>query len=100
MKSTPSRPGSPARSGGSRTPATRSAGRPVSAAARAASAQRTQDFVRGVVTEMRRVTWPSRDEWVGATLLTIALVVGVGLFTAGCDWLFGVLFTWLTGGAR
>jgi preprotein translocase subunit SecE len=67
---------------------------------RAANAMRTQDFVRGVATEMRRVTWPTREEWVAATLLTIALVVGVGLFTYACDLLFGYLFGWLTGGSR
>ena len=43
------------------------------------------DFVRGVITELRRVTWPTRDEWVSATVLTIALVVGIGLFTWALD---------------
>ena len=100
MKSTPSRSGTPARAGGSRTPAARPTNRPATAAQRAASAQRTQDFIRGVITEMRRVTWPSREEWISATLLTIALVVGVGIFTAACDWVFGLLFTWLSGGTR
>ncbi len=45
--------------------------------------------MRGVIAEMRRVTWPSREEWIAATLLTIALVVGVGVFTYLCDLLFG-----------
>jgi preprotein translocase SecE subunit len=80
MKPTPSRPQTPAQ--------------------RAANAQRTRDFVRGVATEMRRVTWPTREEWIAATLLTIALVVAVGLFTSACDWIFAQLFTLLTAGAR
>jgi preprotein translocase SecE subunit len=50
------------------------------------------DFVRGVITELRRVTWPTRDEWMSATILTIGLVVGIGLFTWGLDQLFGWLF--------
>jgi preprotein translocase subunit SecE len=91
MKSTPSRPGAPTR------PA---ATRPQTPAQRAANAQRTRDFVRGVATEMRRVTWPTREEWIAATLLTIALVVAVGLFTSACDWIFAMLFSWLTQGAR
>jgi preprotein translocase subunit SecE len=99
MKSNPSRPGTPARAG-HRTPAARTPSRPATAAQRAASAQRTQEFIRGVIAEMRRVTWPSREEWISATLLTLALVIGVGVFTAACDWIFGQLFTWLTGGAR
>ncbi len=101
MKSNP-RSGAPSRSGTSRTPAARPpANRPaVTTAQRAASAQRTQDFVRGVVAEMKRVTWPTREEWIAATMLTIALVVGVGVFTAVADWVFGIVFGWLTGGTR
>ncbi len=53
------------------------------------------DFVRGVITELRRVTWPTRDEWVSATVLTIALVVGIGLFTYLLDQAFGLLFQWI-----
>ncbi len=52
-----------------------------------------QDFVRGVIAEMRRVTWPTREEWMSATILTIVLVVGVGLFTFVLDQLFGWLFS-------
>jgi preprotein translocase subunit SecE len=83
------------------TPGRQPAKRPtVTPAQRAANAARTQDFVRGVITEMRRVTWPTREEWIAATLLTIALVVGVGVFTSLCDQLFGFVFGWLTGGSR
>ena len=38
---------------------------------------------------MKRVTWPTRDEWVSATVLTIALVIGIGLFTFALDQAFG-----------
>ncbi|MHB8141959.1 MAG: preprotein translocase subunit SecE [Vulcanimicrobiaceae bacterium] len=62
---------------------------------RPASAVRTQDFVRGVIAEMRRVTWPTRDEWVSATILTIVLVVAIGAYTYVIDLLFGNLFTLL-----
>ena len=51
------------------------------------------DFVRGVIAELRRVTWPTREEWISATILTIVLVVGIGLFTFLLDQLFGWLFT-------
>ncbi|HET9028704.1 MAG TPA: preprotein translocase subunit SecE [Candidatus Aquilonibacter sp.] len=53
------------------------------------------DFARGVMAELRRVTWPTRDEWVSATVLTIALVVGIGLFTWGIDQLFAWLFSFI-----
>lgn len=51
-----------------------------------------QDFVRGVIAELRRVTWPTREEWIYATLLTILLVIGIGLFTFVLDQLFAWLF--------
>ncbi len=62
---------------------------------RQVAAGRAQDFVRGVYTELRRVTWPSREEWVSATALTIALVIGIGLFVYGADQLFGFIFSLL-----
>jgi preprotein translocase subunit SecE len=52
-----------------------------------------QEFVRGVWLELRRVTWPTREEWVSATVLTVVLVVAIGLFTFGADQLFGWIFS-------
>ena len=58
-------------------------------AVRQANAER---FVRDLANEMRRVTWPTRPEWVSATILTIGLVVVVGLYTYLADQLFGLIF--------
>jgi preprotein translocase subunit SecE len=89
MKSTPKNPGTPTRTSVPARPGTRPApaGRP-SSPQRAANAQATQDFFRGVIAEMKRV------------ILTVALVVGVGVFTYLVDLAFGWIFTLLTGGAR
>jgi preprotein translocase subunit SecE len=66
---------------------------------KSAAASRQQqaggDFVRGVFTELRRVTWPTRNEWVSATVLTLGLVIGVGLITWALDNGFGWLFSQL-----
>jgi preprotein translocase subunit SecE len=97
MKSTPKGPGTPARASSTNRPA---AARPGATAVRAKNSRATQDFFRGIVSEMRRVTWPSRDEWVAATILTVVLVVGVGVFTYVVDLAFGEIFSLLTGGAR
>jgi preprotein translocase SecE subunit len=74
-----------------RTPATNAA------AARQARGVSATAFVQGVYAEMKRVTWPTREEWVTATVLTIGLVVVVGLFTAACDHIFGWLIGFATG---
>ena len=73
--------------------------RPAQTTPRAERMARSREYIQGLISEMRRVTWPSRQEWVSATVLTIALVVAVGLFTSGCDWLFTQLFVLLHGGA-
>ena len=70
-------------------------GRSVTTASRRAAALGGADFFRGVIAELRRVTWPTREEWISATLLTLFLVVGVGLFTFGLDQAFGWIFGWI-----
>jgi preprotein translocase subunit SecE len=101
MKSTPKTP-APARAGSTNRPASRpAAGKPAAATgARAANSRAAQEFFGGLISEMRRVTWPSREEWVAATILTVVLVVGVGVFTYLVDLAFGAIFSLLTGGAR
>ena len=96
MKPTINRPGKPT---GSRLPANRTVVTTSSTAARAAGSAQAQAFVTGVVTEMKRVTWPTREEWVTATLLTLGLVIVVGLYTAAADHLFGWLVGLVTGNA-
>ena len=81
--------GTTTRGGGNNRP---SVNRPLVATNRRANAASAQEFVRGVFLELRRVTWPARDEWISATILTIALVIGIGLFTFIVDWLFTQIF--------
>ena len=51
-----------------------------------------QSGLRAIWSEMKRVTWPSREEWVSATLVTIGLVVVVALWTIAvgqlAEWVF------------
>jgi preprotein translocase SecE subunit len=53
-----------------------------------------RDSVRAVTSELRRVTWPSREEWVSATLVTVAIVVMVAIWTVLisriAEWVFRV----------
>ena len=66
------------------------------AEARTAEAQRrwknAQAGVRAIASEMKRVTWPSRDEWVSATMLTVGLVVLVALWTSLMSYIAGKIF--------
>lgn len=53
-----------------------------------------RDGFRAIASEMRRVTWPSREEWVSATVVTVAIVVIVAVWTVIisriAQWLFGL----------
>ena len=54
--------------------------------------QNPADFARSVWLELKRVTWPTREEMISAVSLTVGLVVVIGLFTYLCDQAFGWLF--------
>lgn len=74
-------------------------GRTTANTPRAERMARSREYMQGLISEMKRVTWPTRQEWISATVLTVLLVVVVGLFTSGCDWLFNWLFGLLRGGS-
>lgn len=45
-------------------------------------------FFKEVITELRRVTWPSREETIRYTAVVFAISVIVGAFIGGLDILF------------
>ena len=47
--------------------------------------RRTQEFIREVVAEFRKVTWPSRQELINSTVVVITVTVVVALFLGGVD---------------
>ena len=47
--------------------------------------RRTQEFVREVVAEFRKVTWPNRQELINSTVVVITVTVVVALFLGGVD---------------
>ena len=48
----------------------------------------TQEFFRGTSGEMKKVTWPSRNEVVGTTVVVIVSTLVFALFLWGCDVIF------------
>jgi preprotein translocase subunit SecE len=47
--------------------------------------RRAREFVREVVAEFRKVTWPSRPELINSTVVVITVTVVVALFLGGVD---------------
>lgn len=54
-------------------------------------------FLQEVVAELKKVTWPTREETIKLTVIVIAISVLVGAFIGGLDSLFvkaqSLLFT-------
>lgn len=49
------------------------------------------EFLKEVRIELKRVTWPTRQQTIKYTLIVIGLSLGVAAFLGGLDF----LFTWL-----
>jgi len=47
--------------------------------------RRAQEFVREVLAEFRKVTWPSRQELINSTVVVITVTVVVSLFLGLVD---------------
>jgi preprotein translocase subunit SecE len=48
----------------------------------------TREFFRDVTSEMKKVTWPTRNEVVGTTVVVILSTLVFALFLWGCDVVF------------
>jgi preprotein translocase subunit SecE len=52
---------------------------------------RSRSFLVGVAEELRKVTWPTRDELIKATRMIIILSLGLGVTIGLLDWLLQVI---------
>ena len=52
---------------------------------------RLREFVRGVRSELRKVSWPNRDQLRQSTLVVIIIVLTLGVYVAAWDFVFGTL---------
>ncbi len=48
----------------------------------------TKEFFRDTNSEMKKVTWPGRNEVVGTTVVVIAATIVFAIYLWGCDLLF------------
>lgn len=47
--------------------------------------QRAREFIREVLVEFRRVTWPNRPELANSTVVVVVVTVAVAFFLGGVD---------------
>jgi preprotein translocase subunit SecE len=55
----------------------------------------TREFFQDTAGEMKKVTWPNRNEVVGTTVVVIAATIVFAVYLWGCDELFGRGVLWL-----
>lgn len=61
-------------------------------------ASKVRNFVSDVITEIRKTSWPSRQELVDSTWVVIVMVLALGMFTSACDWVLIKILGWLARG--
>ena len=53
---------------------------------------RSRDFLVAVREEMKKVTWPTRDELIKATRMIVVLSIVLGVVIGLMDWLLQLIF--------
>jgi len=61
---------------------------------------RVKEFVQEVLDEFRKVTWPTRQELVNATVVVIAVTVVVAFFLGAVDIVLARVVEWILSGGR
>ena len=51
-----------------------------------------KDFVSDTITELKRVVWPTKEERISGTIVTIGLLVFFSIYIAGLDTLARMVF--------
>ncbi len=50
-------------------------------------------YIKDTYSEMRKVSWPSRDQTIKLTLIVVAISIGMAVFIGGLDFIFTNLLT-------
>lgn len=58
---------------------------------------RFRRFIRETRSELRKVTWPTREQTIRLTGIVIAFSFVVGLLMGGVDFIFSSLIQWMIG---
>ena len=53
--------------------------------------RRLQNYIRDVILELRKVTWPTRDELKGATITVIIFALISTIFVGSVDFVLGYI---------
>jgi len=63
----------------------------------ASSITKLKDFAEGVQVEMRRVTWPDREQLRNATAVILVFVIILAFIIGAMDWVFSRIVSLIVG---
>ena len=66
--------------------------RPGGVQVRPAPAVNSKTFLQDTITELKRVVWPSQEQRIAGTIVTIGLLIFFSLYIYGLDRLISVVF--------
>jgi len=49
--------------------------------------EKIQKYLKETVAELRKMTWPTKDELIGSTIVTVVVSLVVAIFIGIVDWL-------------
>ena len=70
------------KAGGSGTPGVTGAGQ---------SPQRARNYLQEVLTELKKTTWPTKQEATRLTTVVIGVIIALGIYMGLLDWLLSTL---------
>ena len=47
--------------------------------------RRFQQYIKDVIQELKKVTWPTKDELQGSTMVVVVFAIAMGCFVASID---------------
>jgi preprotein translocase subunit SecE len=53
--------------------------------------ERVKEYLVDTRGELRKVTWPTRQQTINLTLIVLAVTIAMALFLGGVDWVFANL---------
>jgi len=53
------------------------------------------EYIQDVIKEMRKVSWPGRNDLLNNTLITLLASLAVSLFIYGADWVISRLLEFI-----
>jgi preprotein translocase subunit SecE len=59
--------------------------------------QKIVNYYREVVTEMSKVSWPSRDELKRSTIVVLIVTIIFAVFIGSFDWVLSQIVQWFLG---